>query len=277
MTSIESSKISSGPDGRRPGRIYRGPEYLEAVGPAAAPAPLDQLVHPDPAHPPRLYGVVFAILRWLIPRLFRFEVDGRENIPAPPYVIASNHQGWYDTAFIAVAFPRSVMIYTMAKRETVFNRGWKRWLMPRLGVFPVSPRAGELDHEAINTVYRLLSRGAVVLIFPEGRYSRGRDLRPLKTGVAHFAVQAGVPICPVAVSGLERLRPLSRVKVSIGPPIWPEPPRRRGGEGPITRIVESVREAIATAFGPHTNARRRAWWRRLVRRPRLRESTQPSR
>ena len=69
-------------------------------------------------------------------------------------------------------------------------------------------------HGAIATVYQLLARGAAVLIFPEGGYSRGRRLRPLKKGVAHFALEAGVPICPVAVSGLDRLRPFGRVKRS---------------------------------------------------------------
>ena len=94
------------------------------------------------------------------------------------------------------------MVHTMARRDTVFNRGWKRRLMPRLGIFPISPSRGELDGRAVATVYQLLAKGGVVLIFPEGRYSRGRALRPLKKGVAHFALQAGVPICPVALSGL---------------------------------------------------------------------------
>ena len=160
------------------------------------------------------------------------------------------------------------MVYTMARRDTVFNRRWKRWLMPRLGVFPIEPNRGELDERGVASVYQVLARGAVVLIFPEGRYSRGRALRPLKKGVAYFALQAGVPICPVALSGLERLRPFARVEISIGPPIRPDPPTWWTLNRRVERTVDRVRQAILRAFP----RRRPGWWRRLVARLRGRPS-----
>src|SRR5260370_35841047 len=84
-------------------------------------------------------------------------------------------------------------------------------------------------------------------MFPEGRYSRGRALRPLKDGIGYFALQAGVPVSPVAVRGTDTLRPFSRVEVSIGPPIMPDVPawwelNRRG-----TSMVDRVRAAITAA------------------------------
>jgi len=192
---------------------------------------------------------VVALLRLLVPRLFRFQVTGLEHVPTPPYLIASNHQAWFDTLFILAAFPRLPMVYTMARRDTVFNRGWKRWLVPRFGVFPISPARGELDRRGVATVYQVLARGGVVLVFPEGRYSRGRALRPLKRGVAHFALQAGVPICPVALSGLDRLRPFGRVEVSIAPPIRPDPPAWWTVQRRVERVIDRVRRAILHAFG----------------------------
>jgi 1-acyl-sn-glycerol-3-phosphate acyltransferase len=245
------------PEGARPRHpVYQGPDYLAAV--AAAPA--DPLVHPDPARPPRPYRIAVVLLRWLVRRLFRFEVRGLEHLPEPPYIIASNHQAWFDTAFILAAFPSRPMIYTMARRDTVFNRAWKRRVMPRLGVFPITPSRGELDERGLVTVYQVLSRGGVVLIFPEGRYSRGASLRPLKKGIAHFALQAGVPICPVALSGLDRLRPFGRVEVSIGPPIRPDPPAWWTFSRRVERMVDRVRRAITHAF-----ARERVRPRRWVR------------
>ncbi len=239
-------------------RVYQGPEYLAAVADGA----FDPLVHSDPYRPTRLYRFVFGLMRLLLPRLFRFQVIGLENVPAPPFIIASNHQTWYDTLFIVAAFPRIPMLYTMARRDTVFNRSWKRRLIPKFGVFPIMPNLGELDQRGVATVYQVLARRGVVLIFPEGRYSRGRRLRPLKKGVAHFALQAGVPICPVALSGLDRLRPFARVEVSIGPPIWPDPPAWWSAARRVQRMVDRVRRAIQRAFGRGSEEQRT--WRSRV-------------
>jgi 1-acyl-sn-glycerol-3-phosphate acyltransferase len=145
------------------------------------------------------------------------------------------------------------MIYTMARRDTVFNRAWKRWLLPRFGVFPIAPSRGDLDAGGIATVYQVLARGGVVLIFPEGRYSRGRALRPLKKGVAHFALQAGVPIAPVALSGMDRLRPFGRARISIAPPIRPDPPGWWALNRRVERLVGRVRRSILAALGGRTD------------------------
>lgn len=178
--------------------------------------------------------------------VFRLTLSGEENIPKPPFIIAANHQAWFDPAFIIPFFPARPLIYTMAKRETVFNRAWKRRLLPLIGVFPISPNRGELDEQGLRTVYQVLDRGGVMLMFPEGRYSRGRALRPLKNGIGYFALQAGVPVVPVAVTG--SLWPFRRVAVSIGPPIMPDLPAWWELSRRATGMVDRVRVAIATAL-----------------------------
>jgi 1-acyl-sn-glycerol-3-phosphate acyltransferase len=192
--------------------------------------------------------LVRRLVRWIVLRLFRISVSGLENIPAPPFIIAANHQAWFDPAFIIPFFPGAPVIYTMAKRETVFNRAWKRKLLPLIGVFPISPQRGELDEAGLRTVYQILDRGGVVLMFPEGRYSRGRALRPLKVGIGHFALQAGVPVCPVAVRGTDVLRPFSRIEVTVGPPVLPDAPAWWELKRRVDRVVDNVQRAIATAL-----------------------------
>jgi 1-acyl-sn-glycerol-3-phosphate acyltransferase len=231
---------SRGPrDETRDRAQYTSPEYRELVA-----GPFDPIVHPYPMRPARLYGLVRRVVRWLVLRLFRVKVTGLENIPAPPYIIAANHQAWFDPAFIIPFFPEAPVIYTMAKRETVFNREWKRRLLPLVGVFPISPHRGELDEAGLRTVYQVLDRHGVVLIFPEGRYSRGRALRPLKAGIGFFALHAGVPIVPVAVQGTDVLRPFSRIDVAIGPPILPDVPAWWELSRRVSGIVEKVRVAL---------------------------------
>jgi len=169
------------------------------------------------------------------------------------------------------------MIYTMAKRETVFNRRWKAWLVRQFGVFPISPSQGHLDEPGVASVYQVLHRGGIVLIFPEGRYSRGRRLRPLKVGVAHFALEAAVPICPVAISGVDALRPGGEVTITVGPAIHPDPPRWWSTSRQVLKTIDSVRRAILKAFERGQAARRhRVPWRRgLGRRFRRRAAPAP--
>src|ERR1700694_5277767 len=238
-SSTASSSSSSIADPPPPPKQYTGPEYRALVA-----APLDPLVHPAPTPPPRLYRMIRRIVRWLVLHLFRITVAGLENIPSPPYIIAANHQAWFDPAFIIPFFPEAPMIYTMAKRETVFNRAWKRRLLPLIGVFPISPHRGELDEAGLRTVYQILERGGVVLIFPEGRYPRGRRVRPLKVGIGHFALQAGVPICPVAGRGPDVLRPFSRIDVSVGHSIYPNPPAWWSLGRRVGQVVENVQLAL---------------------------------
>jgi 1-acyl-sn-glycerol-3-phosphate acyltransferase len=236
--------LEGSPDATR----YRSPEYRALVD-----APLDPLVHPDPQRPPRFYLFLRRLVGWIVTHLFRVTVTGIENIPQPPYIIAANHQAWFDPAFIIPFFPDRALIYTMAKRETVFDRSWKRSLLPLIGVFPISPNRGELDEQGLRTVYQVLDRGGVMLMFPEGRYSRGRALRPLKNGIGHFALQAGVPVVPVAVTGTDSLRPFRRVEVSIAPPVMPDLPAGWELSRRVAGMVDRVRGAISTAL-----ARRRS-------------------
>jgi 1-acyl-sn-glycerol-3-phosphate acyltransferase len=182
-------------------------------------------------------------------------VVGLENLPKPPFIIAANHQAWYDPAFIIPFFPAAPMVYTMAKRETVFNRAWKRRLLPLIGVFPISPARGELDEGGVRTVYQILSRGGVMLMFPEGRYSRGRAIRQLKTGIGYFALQAGVPVVPVAVRGTNSLLPFRRIEVSIAPPILPDPPAWWALSRRVATVVQRVGDAISTSLQRRRHAR----------------------
>jgi 1-acyl-sn-glycerol-3-phosphate acyltransferase len=226
-----------------PASRYRSPEYQALVE-----APLDPLVHPDPLRPPRIYLFLRRLVAWIVTHLFRMTVTGVENIPPPPYIIAANHQAWFDPAFIIPFFPDRPLIYTMAKRETVFNRAWKRSLLPLIGVFPISPNRGELDEQGLRTVYQVLERGGVLLMFPEGRYSRGRALRPLKNGIGYFALQAGVSVVPVAVTGTESLWPFRRIDVAIGPPVMPDLPAWWELSRQVAGMVDRVRSAITTAL-----------------------------
>jgi 1-acyl-sn-glycerol-3-phosphate acyltransferase len=209
-----------------------------------------------------IYDLAYYLVRIIVRLFFRIEVEGRENVPDGAFIVVSNHLSWTDTIFIAYALPRRPAIHTMASRATVFNTRFKRWLLPRLAVFPVTRAHGYLDEEAVNKVYRLLESGERVLIFPEGGYGRDGRLRPLKEGIGYFALNSGKPLLPIALSGTDRLRPFGRVRVVIGQPFIPEPPRLLDLKERVERAVAAVGAALAGVSGRASGRRRRrSWWR----------------
>ena len=191
-----------------------------------------------------LYVVAQLLVRLVLGVFFRVEVTGRENIPTEGCLVVSNHLSWTDTAFIMFALHRKPRLWTMANETSVFNTRFKRWLMPRLCVFPIRRNRGMLDEQAVNRVYDLLNAGERVLIFPEGAYGKDGQLRPLKDGVGYFALNSGKPLLPVSLTGTGRLRLFGRVTVEIGAPFIPDPPVFWEVRERVAATVASVRARL---------------------------------
>jgi 1-acyl-sn-glycerol-3-phosphate acyltransferase len=212
-----------------------------------------------------LYGLVQVLIRVLLGVFLRVEVEGRENIPDSGCLVVSNHLSWTDTLFAMYAFPSKPRLYTMANESSVFNTRFKRWLMPKLAVFPIRRNRGMLDEQAVETVYQLLNAGERVLIFPEGAYGKDGELKPLKDGIGYFAINSQKPILPVSLSGTDRLRPWAKVRVVIGRPFIPDPPRMWDVKRRVRSVVSGVQVALGR-LGRRSPEPRRRWWRRWRRR-----------
>lgn len=217
-----------------------------------------------------IYALVQVLIRLLLGLFIRVEVEGRENVPEGGFIAVANHLSWTDTLFIMYALPPKPWLYTMANESTVFNRPWKRWLLPRVGIFPIRRNRGMLDAEAVNGVYKLLEEDKRVLIFPEGAYGKDGQLRPLKDGIGYFALNSGKPILPISLSGTDRLRPFRKVRVVIGRPFIPDPPMVWALKRRVSSVVAGVRTSLSRLG--RRSATRRAFWRRRGpwRLPRLR-------
>jgi len=212
-----------------------------------------------------IYALLQILIRLVLRVFLRVEVEGRENVPDGGFLVVSNHLSWTDTVFIMYALPRGPRLHTLANESTVFNTRFKRWLMPRVAVFPIRRNRGMLDEEAVEGVYRLLEAGERVIIFPEGAYGRDGQLRPLKDGVGYFALNSGKPLLPVSLTGTNRLRPFGRVRVVIGRPFIPDPPRMWAIKRRVASAVAAVRTSLSR-LGRRPAGRRR-WFGRFRRSP----------
>ena len=169
---------------------------------------------------PVLYWLARSVLQPFFLVYFRMKRIGMEHIPKDgQLIIASNHRSFMDPWVIGMLLRRP--IYYVAKTE-LFHRRSVAWLLSSLGAFPVD--RGHGDRDAMDAARRILERGDVVVIFPEGTRTRPGPLGTPKRGVGRLALETGAPVVPVALIGTEgvrrdwRIRP-HKVRIRAGRPL----------------------------------------------------------
>jgi 1-acyl-sn-glycerol-3-phosphate acyltransferase len=170
---------------------------------------------------PSLVYLLIGAVSWpIIKLLFRYRARGTEHVPRRGgFVLAANHLSNFDPWAVGMAlFPRRFLRF-MAKSELFwFPLGA---IIKAGGAFRV--RRGEGDVAAIEKGVELARAGHAVMMFPEGtRREKGivkkHRARP-HTGAARIALEAGVPLIPVAVKGTDSLLRLGPLRVAYGPPM----------------------------------------------------------
>ncbi|MGE3076331.1 MAG: lysophospholipid acyltransferase family protein [Dehalococcoidia bacterium] len=200
---------------------------------------------------PPFYWTCTSILRFLLTVVVRWKVTGRENIPREgALIVVSNHLNNADPPILGAGVARR-RIRFMAKVELFkmpFGAIVKLW-----DAFPV--RRFDADLGAMLNAERILKRGGVIGMFPEGHRSRTGYMGPVHPGTAMIALRSGATVLPCAMTGTERLknplvvfrRPL--FTVSIGEPIHLEPVRRPT-EAQVSELTERITAAIQAQLPP---------------------------
>ena len=130
--------------------------------------------------------------------LWRFEVSG--TVPADPrhpYVVVANHESFVDILLIShLPFEMKWMSKSDFFRYPLV--GWMMRLARDIRLDRGDRRSGV---KALQECRARLDQHVSVMIFPEGTRSHSGELGEFKDGAFRIAVQAGVPILPLAVMG----------------------------------------------------------------------------
>ena len=199
---------------------------------------------------------------------FRFDLRGIDNVPATGgAVLASNHVSYFDFMFVGLpAHYRGRRLVRFMAKKSVFDHPVAGPLMRGMHHIPVDRAAGAA---AYRHALDALRSGELIGIFPEQTISRSFVPRPLKSGAARLALEAGTPLVPVVVWGGHRVwtsgrRPVLRRRVPVT--VWvDEPLDRVPGETAAQmteRLAVRLRELVDKALAeyPERPAAGDEWW-----------------
>jgi 1-acyl-sn-glycerol-3-phosphate acyltransferase len=211
--------------------------------------------------------ISFKIVRPLVEGLLRavinLEIKERDNLPEKgPFIAVFNHLNLIDPPLHIISIlPRDSIV--MAKEELFYY--WPipvfRILMDVAEAYPVRRRGtAEERRKAIKYAEKVLAKGLVFGIYPEGTRSKAGCLKEAYTGCALIAVDTGVPLIPVSIRGTEKLKGIgwvSRPKVTItfGKPFTLPPIHGKPTEQKLREVTEFIMSKLAGALPPEYRGR----------------------
>lgn len=199
----------------------------------------------------------------------RFDIGGTENVPRKGgALLVSNHIGYLDFVFAGLAaLPAKRLVRFMAK-ESVFRHKVSGPLMRAMKHIPVDRSEGM---HAYAHALDALRAGEIIGVFPEATISQSFTLKSFKSGAARLAMEAGVPLLPVALWGTQRLwtkghpRNLGRsrfpVTIRVGEQMNPLENEKPGALTRRVRLrVQELLEDAQRAYSGRPNGPDDAWW-----------------
>lgn len=134
----------------------------------------------------------------------RMQCQGRPILEGPVLWV-SNHVSWLDIFVIDAVRCTSFIAKSDIRRWPVIGL-----LVAWAGTLFIDRQQRHAVREAGRQIRNRFERGDAVGLFPEGTTTDGMDVRPFHAGLFEAALQAGVPVQPVALRFLQHGRRTGR-------------------------------------------------------------------
>jgi 1-acyl-sn-glycerol-3-phosphate acyltransferase len=180
---------------------------------------------------------------------WRIRIVGRWPADGGPYVVVANHQSFLDIFVLC----NIVHEWKWVAKKSLFQIPMFGWGFALTGSISLD-RGDTASALAVMARCRhYLSDRISVMMFPEGTRSPDGQLLPFKPGAFKLAVEAGVPVLPIAVAGSAAGMPKGSIWVrptTITLRIL-DPVSTAGLKGyDVRKLRDDVRERIAQAIEP---------------------------
>jgi len=168
------------------------------------------------------------LLKWPVDRFLIKEVRGLENRPKGNFILAANHQSHLDQIAAGyVCVPRRFHMIGQTDEYHGFIKILLYLLYFFAGVIPVNRESEESRKKTLREATKVLKRGDILVIYPEGMRTKTGQIQKAFPGVAKLHLLTGVPILPVGIKGTFELMPPGKrfpkikrvVKINIGKPL----------------------------------------------------------
>lgn len=177
-------------------------------------------------------------------------LTGLENVdPKKPYILASNHQGWFD---IFAALGKLPIRFSWLAKEELFKIPILGHAMRTAGYIPIDRSDHKKAISSMNKAAEIIRQGTSVFIFPEGTRSPDGVMMEFKKGGFVLAAKSNMPIVPIGISGSYRILPKGswlihpgEIRFSLGKPIHPEGTDARNRDLLMGKVREAIRASLS--------------------------------
>ncbi|MFF9362549.1 lysophospholipid acyltransferase family protein [Streptomyces griseoluteus] len=155
----------------------------------------------------------YVLLGPVLRLVFRPRIEGLDHVPeSGAAIIAGNHLSFSDHFLMPAILRRRITF--LAKAEYFTGPGLKgrltAFFFRSAGQIPVDRSGKEAGQAAVREGLKVLDRGELLGIYPEGTRSHDGRLYKGKVGVAVMALKAGAPVVPCAMIGTFEAQPPGR-------------------------------------------------------------------
>ena len=193
----------------------------------------------------RLLYRMFMFGAWNGVRLagVRVQTVGLDQLdPARTYIFMSNHVSNLDPPITIPLIPRRTSV--MVKKE-LFSYPILGRAMRMGSLVPVDRGNREAGIESVRVSKQVIEQGLNMTIYVEGKRSFDGKLLPFKKGPFYLAMECGMPVVPITITGTHEVMPKTRFAIRPGlVTVVFHPPIESHEFGTRERLMEKVRAAI---------------------------------
>ncbi len=161
-----------------------------------------------------------------------------------PHIFVMNHQSMLDIACAFHSIPSNLRFMAKEVLKYVPFLGWYMWAT---GMIFIDRSKGTKALRSLSKAAARIRNGANILVFPEGTRSKDGSILPFKRGPFVLALQAGVPIIPVAIEGSGRVLPSGGfdivpgdVRLKLGMPILTQGRPKNSSEALMREVHQAL-------------------------------------